>query len=1058
MVDSEIRRTPSGLAGVVAVALVAIGLGLYSVPAFAAAEPTVTIDPTVTAGYSTAHVSGVIGPGSEEISFYAEYRPEGSSESWGEHLVESIPANAGATPVSADIPRLLPGTEYEFRLDAFVNSELHLSAEPNPTASTKVVAEPSVSIDPVSGFTATTAHLVGHIDPNAPEAAPTTQDVEGAFAVKWHFICTPECPGLSEETLAADNATHEVPADATGLLPGTTYEVELIGRNSNGEANQQAAGPVSFTTPPVAPVIKASSIAGVGAAEASVSANIVPGGAPTAYRIEYGPTTAYGLSTAESETIGSDNTEHDVSATLAGLAPDTTYHLRIVATNSAGPTPGPDLAFTTFGATVPLGGLPDERAYEQVTSTDKNGANASGEVDGTLASPDGNALLFFNEAVLPGSEGAQDFGSYLATRGETNWGTQGLLPPASIGREGHVVGVDRDLNRSYLVSRDPSVANSRGLYQRVNATRQLTLVGRYSQGRLGVAASTPDGSEMLFESSEKLAPGTTPGISNVYLWDAADQTVHLAGAMNQNTGEQPAEGSSAGPAGGQGSLLIAASEALSPNGEDVLFTATENHQIYLRRHVLAPQSALNGHEECTEAGMACTAEISSSKVSDPNGRQPATLWKVANEAAPIAFFTSAGKLTGEATTGPEDEGIELYRYDSSNEELTNLAPDHSATNGAEVVGVLGVSENGLRAYFVANGVIGDGAAKGATSGNCTQGGGEGECNLYLWSESVSGKPTIIYIGRLDANAQVSGEVSDRVDWSRTAADVAARVSRDGATLVFRSQRAQTSAPMGGVPEFYRFDATDDSVQCLTCDSSGADQPKLPTLYSYGGDFGSPFNVLEPAHNLSADGNRFIFESSARLVAADSNGIGGCPIVSPLGGLHAPRCQDVYEWEAKGTGSCDRSDQNGGCLSLLSTGTAPEPVFFDAADENGDNAFIFTPQRLVGQDRDQLVDIYDARVRGGLAGQDQTSPILCSSAEACKGVSAGPPVEASPGSATFAGPPEMPQPNEPKCKQGFKSSKRHGKPVCVKKGGSRHRKKGGSQHHQKKVHAHSGGAK
>ena len=814
-----------------------------------------------------------------------------------------------------------------------------------------------------------------------------------------------------------------------------------------------SASPALAATPPV---IIASTVTEVGATEASLSAKIVPGEAPTTYRVEYGPTTAYGQSTTESESIGADNTEHAISPKLEGLAPESTYHLRIVATNSVNSTNGPDLTITTYAGGIPLSGLPDGRAYEQVTGPDKGGASISGQRRGTVASLDGDSLLYYTGPTLPGSEGAQDYGTYQATRSDSAWATLGLLPPAWIGKEGHPIGVDRDLNVSYVESRDPTEVFTKTVYQRDNATRQLTQILRSEHGETKVAAATPNGSTMLFESREQLTPGSTPGTENIYLWNAADQTLHLADAMND--GEEPVEGAYAGPYLGAGTYYAAA-EALSSSGEEVLFTGAIDQQLYLRRNVLAAQSALNGQEECTEAEKACTTKVSGSQAStpDPNGAQPATLWKVGNAAAPVAFFTSAGKLTDDATTGPADEGRDLYRYDTGSEELTDLVPDPSDPKGADVVGVLGVSEDGLRAYFVANGVLGDAAAEGATLGSCPREAfqnSEGECNLYLWSKTGG----ITYIGRLDANGRTATK-SDAANWIRgieLEIDTTARVSRDGASLVFRSQHPQTQAPTGGVPQFYRYDAAEDSIRCLTCDASGAEQPGTPTLYSYVVPSGGAFAVLEPPRSLSADGNRFIFESGARLVAADLNGIGGCPQVSVFSLMSVPSCQDVYEWEAKGTGSCERSDQNGGCLFLLSSGTSPEPSFFDAADENGDNAFIFTGQQLVGQDRDQLVDIYDARVGGGLPGQNQPPPVRCTSPEACKAAGTSPPAEASPGSASFNGAPEKPQKKptrkrKAKCKQGFKSAKRHGKSVCV-------RKKGGAKHHQKRAHHNSGGAK
>ena len=51
--------------------------------------------------------------------------------------------------------------------------------------------------------------------------------------------------------------------------------------------------------------------------------------------------------------VGSDFTSHTVSASVAGLVPNAVYHVRLVATNSAGTSFGPDVTFTTAVARRP---------------------------------------------------------------------------------------------------------------------------------------------------------------------------------------------------------------------------------------------------------------------------------------------------------------------------------------------------------------------------------------------------------------------------------------------------------------------------------------------------------------------------------------------------------------------------------------------------------------------------------------------------------------------------------------------------------------------------------
>ena len=96
-------------------------------------------------------------------------------------------------------------------------------------------------------------------------------------------------------------------------------------------------------TPPVAITNAAS---GVSTSGATLNGTVNPTNLATTYHLEYGTSTAYGTSTP-SQSAGSDYASHAESVNVAGLAPNTTYHFRIVATNSVGTSVGADQIFTT---------------------------------------------------------------------------------------------------------------------------------------------------------------------------------------------------------------------------------------------------------------------------------------------------------------------------------------------------------------------------------------------------------------------------------------------------------------------------------------------------------------------------------------------------------------------------------------------------------------------------------------------------------------------------------------------------------------------------------------
>ena len=409
-----------------------------------------------------------------------------------------------------------------------------------------------------------------------------------------------------------------------------------------------------------------------------------------------------------------------------------------------------------------------------------------------------------------------------------------------------------------------------------------------------------------------------------------------------------------------------------------------------------------------------------------------------------SFITEAGRPEDLARGGTDllwtanqgvvsNPGTDIYQLDRESGILANLAPDSASTNGVEVQGVLGTSEGGSYVYFAANGVP-DGVGNSpnamgeeAQAGSCKGTGNtaSGICNLYVAHDG-----SVDFIASL--NATTSAEVSsgDALNWivgqleaGKQDSGKTARVSADGRVLVFRSQRQLTAYDNQGprciktagneIPgpclEFYRFDHKQMSLACVSCDPRGTTPNGPARLASVSpSNIGAPLPAATLARNLSRDGNRFFFETPDAMVAEDTNGQDGCPAWGSIPQTASSRaCQDVYEWEAPGTGSCTESspaysEQNQGCIYLISTGKSEEASFFADADLDGENVFIYTYEQLVPQDTDALLDAYDARVGGGLASQHQVQAAPCAG-ETCKAPPSPPSAPQSPGSSGFAGP-------------------------------------------------------
>jgi hypothetical protein len=99
----------------------------------------------------------------------------------------------------------------------------------------------------------------------------------------------------------------------------------------------------ALAKPPSVTTLTASS---VGPHSAVVGGSLNPNDKPATYSFEYGTTTAYGTSTAAAS-IAKGKVAVTVVATVTGLEPNTTYHFRLVASNSDGTAHGTDVTFTT---------------------------------------------------------------------------------------------------------------------------------------------------------------------------------------------------------------------------------------------------------------------------------------------------------------------------------------------------------------------------------------------------------------------------------------------------------------------------------------------------------------------------------------------------------------------------------------------------------------------------------------------------------------------------------------------------------------------------------------
>ncbi len=902
---------------------------------------------------------------------------------------------AGATGIASDGIRLYVSDAANSEIDAFdATAVAYVATDPaDPVTLGAATLHGTVSL---GSEAATDCHFDYGIDDSYGQTAPC-ETVDGG-----------QLSGPGD--IPVDTNDHQVTSDLVDLTSNAVYHYRLV--VSNADADSEGADQ-SFTVPGP-PTISTTTATDIAATEAILRAQVHPHGEAATYHFEYGTTTAYGTTIPTPDaSAGSGTQDLAIFQPLSGLQPATTYHYRVVASSVNGTTTGLDKTFTTYRSADPtpqscanaqfrIGPgttLPDCRAYEQATPTNKNGNNPiSGIQDFVEASESGDAITFLVPGGIPGGVGAQNYPSYLAQRGNGAWSSAGIFPPAAYGQGGAVEGWTRDLKTVFSTALFfGSSGASRIFLARSSADGSHETIVPYTPnsdvGSYAYAGASRDGSKVYFEAIGALTPEAVPGKDNLYVWDRADGVVSLAGVLPDDS--TPAGGSFAGPyipidnggfsdsGGAQLSAYLQDNHAISDDGTRVFFTSSGAAQFYVRKNAIGPGAStvhLSASQKTNGPGL---------DGSDPNGPQPAK-FMVATPDASKALFTSPEELTNDANTGTADQGADLYAYDLASDELTDLSPDSGDANGADVKGVIGISDDASYVYFVANGVLADGATPGTCSGVLVS---ElaGVCNLYVWHDGDTS-----FIAQLDQSTghgpRDSSNWQDTVNTGAVPGQPTGRVTADGKTMLFRSKRQLTDydnssgcglAGADACPELYLYRVDDPDLTCVSCNPTGTAPTSRAELQAM-----AQVNDENPAstrtRNLSSNGDRVFFESSDPLLSDDTNGV-----------------QDVYLWQADESGSCHSALDNGGCLYLLSTGRSPDNSYFADASISGDDAFLFTSSRLVGKDRDDLVDIYDAHVGGGLAGQYPLAQAPCLG-EGCKASPTSPTAPPIAASVAFSG--------------------------------------------------------
>lgn len=706
--------------------------------------------------------------------------------------------------------------------------------------------------------------------------------------------------------------------------------------------------------------------------------------------------------------------------------------------------------FTAFIVVVAIGSLEARiassasaqgpRRYELVSPADKNGGDVMPYSPRTRASSDGDTVGFASLVGFGDPHGSGIAVEYLAERmaGLGRWVTHALTPPVpngslnvraaagdtffdgdfsadferavlfSPGRVQGVTGDDNVADVANLYVRDDLRTAGPGRYEVVTGCPAcdggaplpaISSVPAILQAYLPkFVGATADMTHIVFSSIQPLTTDTpaqspfcgpenaflpTPSkafcVAHLYEWHNGQ--VQLVGVLPNGT---PADASFAGIANPSNSLTYvphAVSDGRDGHVRIVFVQPTDDTGLTVSQHpdllgvfTLANSQAGNVFLRA-DGGQTIQLNESERDPRNADAFAPAQYLDASEDGTRI-FFASNQALTDDAQPGTRG----LYMYDASkpasaSDNLT-LINDTGSLNG-----VLGVSDDGRYVYYFDAGEI------------------------MMWHDGTTRDVGVGSAPQFVDNAISEGQYGNILNQSR--------VTPDGRHLLFIDNQAPRAGgydhgvcPSFGCQEMYVYNADTDQVVCASCNPRGTaatvDASVVGDALHGGAVVTSYLN-----RGITDDGSEVFFSTSEALVPGDTNGR-----------------TDAYEY-----------DVDTGKLTLISTGFDSDDSYYVDSSASGRDVFFVTRQRLVGWDRDNAYDLYDARVGGGLPEPPATLP-LCSGGT-CQGTPAAAPAASQPTSSAFHGAGNVRshlRKRSPKkaCRRGYVKRTVRGKRKCVKR--------------------------
>jgi hypothetical protein len=871
--------------------------------------------------------------------------------------------------VSANLGGLAPGTTYHLRLSAFNGSGSDSKAAA-ATFTTQVVTPPTVTLDPITVHTDTTAHIGGKIDTKAP-AGPLSPAAEAAYKTEWKLVCNPDCPSIPATvdgvlpfggTVEATEGSHTFSINVTELVPNTTYEVTLTATNGAEPGNPHTSVK-SFTTTLIPATVKALPGAPDGKGGYNLQGIVHPHNSNiTSCEFKYGPNLPYAYSAPCSPTPGKVNKPVTVEAHLTGLTPGANYHALLVVTNAAGTKDGGDIIFVpTLDPTQSCPGneqaraensslaLPECRAYEMVSPPNKQGYAA--EYKGNYKD---DTVLYASRAGNIANSGYGELANnrYTTVRTPNGWetvpnlngpsgsvfdGPEGFLQE-SYGYAGPTV-FSEDLRSSIWYAlpggktpkeKYPYLRNPDGSFTRIGTApfdRRSSLEPQHTVG------ASADLSHLVLNGLGTFGTLFGPGVYEyVGVGGGEPRRVDL-----DNAGDPI---STCANAEAFGSYSTATGTSVSRDGRVITFKAGGGCGG-VNPPARGVWARVDGTTTYYVSASQCTRTVG-----DPGGAcnapAEARFGGAAKDGSRIFFST-----TQQLVNGDTDETNDIYACDippgnptpvGKANSCASLSEVSGASTGADASDLAVVSPDGSRAYFTSRAVL---AANPDALGETAV---ADENNLYLWQKDAAHPAGVtIFVGKFGFNP--NGFIGE------------AQTTPDGRYFVFATPNRLVESDTDDAVDVYRYDAeTGEMIRLST------------NVFGVGGN--GNFEVLMSSSvrgiAISDDGSKVVFDTAEALSPVDGNDE-----------------FDYYLWSA-------------GHVSLISTASVGQGIdYYQRAyvDGSGKNIFFETAQPLAPEDGDTAIDVYDARIGGGFSHKE--APVC--SGEACQPAAVGSPATPAPAS-------------------------------------------------------------